>query len=1054
MDEAPQEVVPRRRRKRRAAGVLSLLLLLALGLLWALRLPIAADYLRREFERRGVTATYEVRHIAFGRQRVENLVIGDPARPDLTARSVELRLSWGFRRPRVTWITARGVRLRGRVVNGRVSFGQVDKLLPPPTGAPFRFPDQSVDLADASLRLETPAGLVGIALTGRGNLADGFRGEMAAMSHQLAVGSCRLADPRAYWRVAIDDLRPSLAGPLSAARIGCGGFELVRPDIALAATLSQALNSWQGRAGLAAASATVGGNRLARLVGNIAFDGDAAATRGSLDLAAAEARLGTVGAGRTRIDGRYSLSLKTGDVSLLGDAGARGVSATAPVAGLANALAATGGTPVEQAGEALSAALRRASGAFDLAGSIRLVHSQGAGGLRFDRLIAVSRSGARLTLDGGEGVTYGWPRGLVRIDGNLALSGGGFPATRLSLSQPRPGGPITGSGRVAPIAAGGSRLALGELRFTAAPGGATRIDTVATIDGPFEDGRVEGLVLPIAARIDGRGGFSLGQGCVAARFRTLRTGGLRLGATSLPLCPTGRALVWRAPGDSVQGGASVRAPRLAGTLGNSPISLAASRFLFGLAGPEFTAADLSVVLGRAGAESRFRADAFSGRFDRPGVGGTFEGLEGQLANVPLLLSRGAGRWSVRDGDLLLTGAMRVADAAPLPRFHPLDTDDFRLTLEDNLIRAGGWLHDPETRTRIAQASIRHSLRTGEGGAVLDVPGIRFDKSYQPEQLTRLTTGVVALVDGVLKGRAEIDWAGGTTTSRGTFSTQDMDFAAAFGPVEGFSTTVRFTDLLGLTSAPDQVAQADLIRTGIDVREGRIRYQLLPGLRVKVESGRWPLAGGELMLEETVLDFSRPTTKRLTFRVTGLDAALFVQQMEFANIAVTGTFDGVIPMVFDQSGGRIEGGYLAAREGGGTLSYIGELSDKELGTYGKLAFDALKSLRYNKLAISLNGALAGEFFAGIELDGIARDPAGTTVRTGGGIRGLVASRALAQLRKVPFEFNITVKGPFRALIATMRSFEDPTMLIQTALPEQLRRQVQSPPVQPEESEIVR
>ncbi|HEX8584024.1 MAG TPA: YdbH domain-containing protein, partial [Allosphingosinicella sp.] len=257
-----------------------------------------------------------------------------------------------------------------------------------------------------------------------------------------------------------------------------------------------------------------------------------------------------------------------------------------------------------------------------------------------------------------------------------------------------------------------------------------------------------------------------------------------------------------------------------------------------------------------------------------------------------------------------------------------------------------------------------------------------------------------------------------------------------------------------------LAEIDLIRTGIDVIDGRLRYQLLPGLRVKVEGGRWPFAGGELILEETILDFSKPSAKQLTFHVSGMDAALFVQKMEFSNISATGTFDGVIPMVFDERGGRIVGGSLVARDPGGTLSYIGELTDKELGTYGKLAFDALKSLRYSKLTIGLNGDLAGEFVADIELDGVARDPAATVVRTGGGIRGLVAGRALRELRKIPFEFNITVKGPFRTLIATMRSFEDPTNLIQSVLPEKLRApdapaiQPENETVQPQESEIVR
>ncbi|HLL29500.1 MAG TPA: YdbH domain-containing protein, partial [Allosphingosinicella sp.] len=463
---------------------------------------------------------------------------------------------------------------------------------------------------------------------------------------------------------------------------------------------------------------------------------------------------------------------------------------------------------------------------------------------------------------------------------------------------------------------------------------------------------------------------------------------------------------------------------------------------------------VAVSLGREGAASRLKLATLTGDFGARGVAGRYTGMSGKLASVPLLMSRGSGTWRVWNGDLALQGEMLVSDEAEPPRFHPLVTRDFSLTLADNRIEAGGWLDDPETGTRIVRADIGHSLPTGRGRAGLDVPGIRFGKDYQPEQLTRLTTGVVALVNGVLKGQGEISWDGTGSRSSGTFSTDDMDFAAAFGPVEGLSTSLHFTDLLGLVSAPGQEAEVDLVRTGIDVLDGRIRYQLLPGMRVRVESGRWPFAGGELFLEETILDFSKPSAKRLTFRVEGLDAALFIQKMEFANITATGTFDGVIPMVFDERGGRIVGGRLVARPEGGTLSYIGELTDKALGVYGKLAFDALKSMRYSKLTIALDGSLEGEFVAGIELDGIARNTA-LTVAPSGGIRGMIAGRALTQLAKIPFEFNITVKGPFRALIGTMRSLHDPTLLIQSTLPDLVRgKPDEPPPVQPQESEIVR
>jgi translocation and assembly module TamB len=425
--------------------------------------------------------------------------------------------------------------------------------------------------------------------------------------------------------------------------------------------------------------------------------------------------------------------------------------------------------------------------------------------------------------------------------------------------------------------------------------------------------------------------------------------------------------------------------------------------------------------------------------------GRFDGGSGKLANVPLLLSNMAGDWSVQRGDLAINGGMTVADEQDPSRFHPLVSNDFRLTLRDNVIDAAGWLNDPETGTQVTRATITHALATGRGRADLDVPCIRFDSGYQPEQLTRLTTGVVALVDGTLTGQGQIAWGPEGTRSTGTFSTADMNLAAPFGPVTGLTTTIEFTDLLGLVSAPGQLATVERIQAGIDVFDGRVRYQLLPGLKVRVEEGRWPFAGGDLLLQETILDFSQPSTKRLVFTVTGMEAAAFIQQMEFSNISATGTFDGVVPMEFDQQGGRIVGGRLVARPEGGTLSYIGELTDKELGAYGKLAFDALKSLRYSKLTVNMDGALAGEFLARIELDGIA-----TNTAPQGGIAGYVFN----QIAKIPFEFNINIRGPFRALIATARSFEDPTLLIQPVLPEELRDLPTQVTVQDEESENVR
>ena len=1054
------EVRPRRRfrlplRRPRWALVLTgllLLIVLLIAIIWSSRLRIASDVIRRELDARGVQASYRVTGIGLERQRLEDVVIGDPRNPDLTARLVIVQVALGWRQTRVSEIFARGVRLRGRIVDGKLGLGEVDKLLPPASGRPFRLPNQRIDVADTQIRLETPAGRVGLAVEGRGNLAYSFDGRIAAAAPRLAARGCVADSVRTNLAVRTKDEAPSLAGPLGAARVRCADALFARPQLALRTTLRPALDGWQGDAGVKLAELDAAGSGARSVTGRVSFEGDAGTTRGNVDLAGTTAYTGGFRAADPRLNGRYSVSPRTGNVSLLADVGANDMDASRlpQLRAAASLLDGAAGTPVAPIGDALAAAVRAAGRSFDAAGSIDFVRNRGFQALRVQRMRLASRSGARLELAGGSGFSYSWPTRRARIDGQFALSGGGFPATRFSLAQAGVGGAISGEARVAPMAAGAARLELAPIQFAAAPGGFTRIETRALLSGPFNDGRVDGLSVPISGRV-GAGGFAFGEACTTVSFRALQAAGLRLGATTLPLCPLGRAIVSRTAGGSLQAGASIRNPRLAGLLGTTPITATAADARFDLAGPGFASSDVSVRLGRADAVQRLDLARLSGSFDGRGVVGRFAGGSGKLANVPLLLGAAAGNWSVLRGDLRVDGGMTVVDEADPSRFFPLATDDFRLSLIDNRIEASGWLRDPETSTRVTRVDIAHDLRSSTGGATLDVPGIRFDQRFQPEQLTRLTTGVVALVDGLVTGRGRIDWGPEGTRSSGSFGTEKMDLAAPFGPVTGLATKVDFTDLLGLVSAPGQVAQVGRIQAGIDVFDGLVRYQLLPRQRVRVEAGEWPFAGGTLRLDETVLDFSRETNKRLVFQVSGLDAARFVAQMEFSNIAATGIMDGTIPMEFDQSGGRIVGGRLVARPEGGTVSYIGELSDKQLGAYGKLAFDALKSLRYSKFTINLDGSLEGEFLAGIELDGVARN---RPTPIGGGFAGAVVNRVLGEVARIPFEFNIQVRGPFRALIATTRSFEDPSLLIQPVLPESLRDLPTSVTVQPDESETMK
>ena len=150
--------------------------------------------------------------------------------------------------------------------------------------------------------------------------------------------------------------------------------------------------------------------------------------------------------------------------------------------------------------------------------------------------------------------------------------------------------------------------------------------------------------------------------------------------------------------------------------------------------------------------------------------------------------------------------------------------------------------------------------------------------------------------------------------------------------------------------------------------------------------------------------------------------MFVDSLNFKDLKATGVFDGVLPMIFDDSGGRIVGGRLESRAGGGTLAYEGAINRANLGFFGGLAFDALRSLRFNNMVVRLDGDLAGEFSTLLTIDQVAIGQSNSVQRL---LRSAV--------RRVPFKFNVTIKGPFRSLIATAKSLQDPRNVIRDVLP---------------------
>jgi translocation and assembly module TamB len=1026
-DEPGRTVVVRRSRWGRIARLIVIgilvLLVVAIALVWIERRPIASHYLQGEFQRRGVTAKYHLDKVGFRTQQVSNLVIGDPKHPDLVAKKaiIQMRLKWdgSFE---VYRVVARGVRLRGRLIHGKVSWGQIDKLLPPPTNKPFQLPNIVLDVADSSIALATPFGPVGVALEGSGRLSGGFKGRVAVTSPRLVPGRCAATDLHVNAAVSVVARHPKVEGPVTLSSFTCpvSGFYVIAPRFDAKASFNESFTSVDGSGRMAIDTLTAGANGLAAFTGNLTYKGSLADVHGRVDVTAQKSRLATIYADRTRLNGAYRLGLRAGTFTMLGGFAADNSTLDASVlAGVTQPLAAASGTPIGPVATSIANALRRTARNFNIGGHITVVNFPGGGAARVNDANIIGPSGAHASIAGGSGVTYYWPAYALRIDSTIDMAGGGLPSGRVTLHQQRANGPMTGIANIAPYTAGGQRVALAAIRFGPGPAGSTAISTIAQLDGHFPNGRVQALRLPISGRLGPRGALAIGTACEVVSFNYLQVSTLQLGPTRLPVCPIGPAIIYKQPGGALIASARVNRPVLDGRLGSTPLHLTAANGE--ITGKQFAFNGLGLRLGRAASPIIFDAARLRGSFAGSDLKGNFSGAKSTIGTVPILLSDASGTWLERRGDLTINGSSLVSDRAPDPRFYPLHTNDLHLTIAGDTVRATGSLHHPETGTLVTDVSIEHRISTGAGHALLDVPGLAFGPNLQPDQITRLTEGVVALVNGTIRGQGRIDWsAGGKVSSTGDFSTANMDLAAPFGPVTGLSTSMHFTDLLGLVTAPHQVATVQSVNPGIVVNNGVITYQILPNNLVKIERGEWPFMGGRLILDETVLNFGTPAPKRLTFELRGFDAKQFVDSLGFSGIELTGTFDGVLPMIFDESGGRIVGGRLDSRPPGGELKYSGT---KPGGLAPGIVFDLLSDIRYKSMIVRLNGDLAGEFATNLTIEGPSL----------GDTHGFVAGLVRKVFSQIPLRLNVNINGPFRALIQMAKGFKDPTQAIAPVMP---------------------
>lgn len=755
--------------RMRIGLVLGLSVAAGATLAWLNRESIVRNIVGSQLDGLGIQAQYDFESIAPSRQTVRNLVIGDPAHPDATISRMVVESHIGLGTLQIDRVRIEGLRAYGHQRDGKISFGALDPLLYGKSDTPFELPDFALELVDARARIDSDFGAVGIKASGAGELRDGFRGEVAAISSRLDAGGCSLDSPSLFLKIGVTAKRPDVAGPLRFDSIRCASEKLtlgngavgvnlgaspdlttisgqIRPELSDLALAGQQASSGRGTVNLTLRNSDLSADYILTL-----FDPQRDGLRFKSLAAKGDLTASHLGSEAATFSAQADLTARALAVS-------RGFWQS-----VQDLSASLGGTPVGPVFKRLSDALREDLPGGD--GSARVAMARtGAGVLRWSLANLMVRDGADdgLLFDGhdlqlGSDTRAGWA-----LSGGFATGGRNMPKLEGTIAPHAPSGHRI-SLSMRPYGAPGGELGLSRMVVDLDAQGRAVFSGLASVSGPLPGGSVRDLTIPLQGRWSADNGLAMFDDCITLRFDSLVYSSLSADAQAIRACPTGGGPIVRQDAGGVRIAANFPSARLTGKLGQTRLKIDSKNVALQWPG-NFEANGINVLIGDAESGTHIAAANISATLGSA-LAGKFDEAEAYIGNIPLLLTRGRGDWGYRDGVLALDADQwYLRDRDRPARFQPLIAHNATLRLENNRITASGLLREPQTDRAIVAVEIAHNLDDSTGHADLQVEQVRFDDTLQPEMVTSLALGVIANVKGALEGTGRIDWTANGVTS--------------------------------------------------------------------------------------------------------------------------------------------------------------------------------------------------------------------------------------------------------------------------------------------------
>ncbi|MEM1086087.1 MAG: YdbH domain-containing protein [Pseudomonadota bacterium] len=363
-----------------------------------------------------------------------------------------------------------------------------------------------------------------------------------------------------------------------------------------------------------------------------------------------------------------------------------------------------------------------------------------------------------------------------------------------------------------------------------------------------------------------------------------------------------------------------------------------------------------------------------------------------------------------------TNDVRISDFRDDPLYQPV-LGDLTANLAGADMTVSGPFRLAATSDLIGFSEASINLLNLTGTARIETPILNFTPSgLKPRQISDRLRGLFSNASGTAQGDADFQLDRGSLSGQGRFTLTDFGFSTSrFGPVRGVNGTVRFNDLIGISTPPGQAFTIAGLNPGLPLSNGEVSFQILQGREAKLERATWPLAGGRLSVTPSRWTISG-TEDTVEVRADQIELKQLIDTLKVPDLEAEGTLSGTFPIEFRAGSTFINNARFTVDDKGGRLAYRGAALQNAGGFNETVndAFRALQNLEYTVLEITLNGNLLGDITLG----------------------ALMVGRNPEVLAGSEFEFDISIDSKLSQLLQTGREVAD-----QGWLTEAVARQVQ-------------